>query len=134
MPPGRGLISAFKGVTHLATALVLVQALLAGFFISGEEPDAKDAHEMAGNALVVIVLAQLALAYLVRGWGRFKLLRWVAVLAVLVFVQLGLGMASKDESIAETIHIPLGVLLFGLGMLISALAYLEDRLPQESPE
>ena len=134
MQPSRRLVSAFKGATHLATALILVQALLAGLFISEEEIDAKDVHEMAGNALFVVVIAQLALAYLVRGWGRFNLLLWVAALAVLVFVQLGLGMASEDESVAEAIHVPLGVLLFGLATLISTLAFLEDRLPERSPE
>ena len=127
MQPSRGLVTAFKGASHLVAALILIQAIIAGLFISGEESGAKDIHEIAGNILFVVVVAQLILAYLVRSWGRFNQFLWVAVLAVLTFVQLGLGMASEDESIAEAIHIPLGVLIFGLAVVVSVVSLMQDR-------
>jgi cytochrome b len=125
--PSRGLVSAFKGASHLVAALILVQAIIAGLFISGEESGAKDIHEIVGNILFVVVVAQLILAYLVRSWGRFNQFPWVAVLAILTFVQLGLGMASEDESIAEAIHIPLGVMIFGLAVVVSVVSLMQDR-------
>jgi cytochrome b len=128
--PNRGLISAFKGVSHLVTLLVLVQAMLAGLFISGEEIDAVDIHEMVGNLLFMAVVVQLILGFLVRDWSRFGLWIWVLVLLVMVIAQTGLGYAGREETLPVAIHVPLGVFIFGFAMLISVLASIEDRLPK----
>ena len=130
MQPSRGLISAFKGLSHLATVIVLVQAVLAGMFISGEEIDALDVHELVGNLLFLVVAAQLVLAFLVRDWSRFGLWIWVFVLLVLVSVQTGLGYLGRDDTLPVAIHVPLGVFIFGFAMLISVMASIEDRLPE----
>jgi cytochrome b len=127
--PSRGLISAFKGICHLVTLLVLVQAMLAGLFISGEEIDAVDIHEMVGNLLFMAVVVQLILGFLVRDWSRFGLWIWVLLLLVMVIAQTGLGYAGRDETLPVAIHVPLGVFIFGFAMLISVLASIEDRLP-----
>jgi hypothetical protein len=121
----RGLVSAFKGVAHLATALVLLQALLAGFFISGEEPDTEDIHEMVANLLFLVVAAELVLALLLRESVRYNLVVQVGLLLALVVVQIGLGYGASDgeNSFPVALHIPLGVLLFGLATLISALTF-----------
>ena len=129
MPPSRGLISAFKGICHLVTLLVLVQAMLAGMFISGEEIDAVDIHEMVGNLLFMAVVVQLILGFLVRDWSRFGLWIWVLLLLVMVIAQTGLGYAGRDDTVPVAIHVPLGVFIFGFAMLISVLASIEDRLP-----
>jgi cytochrome b len=123
------LISAFKGICHLVTLLVLVQAMLAGMFISGEEIDAVDIHEMVGNLLFMAVVVQLILGFLVRDWSRFGLWIWVLLLLVMVIAQTGLGYAGRDETLPVAIHVPLGVFIFGFAMLISVLASIEDRLP-----
>ena len=130
MQPGHGLISAFKGVSHLVTLLVLVQAALAGMFISGEELDALDVHEMVGNLLLMVVVAQLILGFLVRDWSRFGLWIWVLLLLVLVITQTGLGYLGRDETLGTVVHVPLGVFIFGFAMLISVMASIEDRLPE----
>jgi len=127
--PSRGLVSAFKGVSHLVTLLVLVQAALAGMFISGEEIDAIDVHEMVGNILFLAVVAQLVLGFLVRDWSRFGLWLWVLLLLVLVITQTGLGYVGRDETLGVAVHVPLGVFIFGFAMLISVMASIEDRLP-----
>lgn len=129
MPSSRGLISAFKGICHLVTFLVLLQAMLAGMFISGEEIDAKDVHEMVANLMFVVIVIQLVLAYLVRDWSRFGLWIWVLLLLVMVIAQTGLGYAGRDESLPVAMHVPLGVFIFGFSMLISVMASIEDRLP-----
>ena len=129
MQPSRGLISAFKGVSHLVTLLVLVQATLAGMFISGEQADALDVHEMVANLLLIGVVVQLVLAFLVRDWSRFGLWIWVILLLVLVIAQIGLGYAGRDNTLPVAIHVPLGVFIFGFAVLISVMAAIEDRLP-----
>ena len=127
MEPSRGVIAGFKGFCHLATFLVLVQAALAGAFISGEDVDAVDVHEMVGNLLFMVVAVQLVLAFMVRGNSRFNLWAWVIVLLMLVIAQTGLGYLGRDDSLPIAIHVPLGVMIFGLATMISTLAYFETR-------
>lgn len=122
-----GLINAFKISCHVSTLFVLLQAALAGLFLSGEESDARDQHEVMANIIFLAVILQLVLAFLVRGWGQFRLMYWVAVLLVLSIAQIGLGYASEDNTFPEAIHIPLGAFIFGLSAIISTLAILEDR-------
>lgn len=96
-------------------------------FVSGEEIDAKDQHEVMSNVFIVAVVVQLVLAFLVRGWSQFRLMYWVASLLALSVAQIGLGYASRDNSFPEAVHIPLGVFMFGLALVTSTLAVLEDR-------
>jgi heme A synthase len=106
---------------------MILQAVLAGLFISHEEPDARDSHELMANITFLAVAVQLALAFLVRAWSEFRLMYWAAALLVLVAAQTGLGYASEDNTFPEAVHIPLGVLIFGLALVISTLAVLEGR-------
>lgn len=122
-----GLVNAFKVSCHLSTLLVLLQAVLAGVFISGENHDAKDQHELTANITFLAVAVQLVLAFLVRIRSEFRLMYWVAALLVLVAAQTGLGYASEDNTFPEAVHIPFGVFIFGLALVISTLAVLEDR-------
>ena len=112
----------------MTTLLAILQAVLAGLFISGEEIDAMDAHEVMSNVIVVAAAVQLVLVFLVRDWSQFRLLYWVAGLLVLVIAQVGLGYGSEESTLPEAIHIPLGVFIFGLALVISMLAVLEDRV------
>jgi hypothetical protein len=132
--PSRGLISAFKGVSHLATLIVLIQAILAGMFISGEDVDAVNVHEIVGNALFMVVLAQLLLGFLVREWSRFGLWLFVLLLLMLVIAQTGLGYLGRDNTLPVAIHVPLGVFMFGFSLLISVMASIEDRLPERGED
>jgi len=129
-PSRSGLVTGFKISAHATTLLVLVQAVLAGVFISGEEHDAVDVHEIMSNVILPVVAVQLVLAFLVRGEGRFQLVYWVALLFVLSVAQIGLGYGSREDTLWEAIHIPLGVLIFGLALVISTLAVLDER-PRE---
>jgi hypothetical protein len=132
--PSRGLVVAFKGICHLTTLLVFVQAALAGAFISGEERDMVSVHEMVGNLLFMVVAVQLVLAFLVRGWSKFNLWAWVFVLLVMVVAQTGLGYLGRDDTLPISIHVPLGVLILGLATMISTLAFFEDRIGAGSQE
>ncbi len=127
-----GSVSAFKITCHFVTLLVILQAVLAGMFISGEQADAKDQHEIMADVIVVAVAVQVVLAFLVRGWSQFRLVYWAGLLLVVSVAQIVLGYAAEDHSFPEAIHIPLGVFIFGLALVISTLAVLEDR-PAGSP-
>lgn len=128
--PRPGLVSAFKVSCHVTTLFVILQAVLAGLFISGEQADAKDQHEVMSNVIFLAVAVQLVLAFLARREGRFQLFYWVALLFVLSVAQIGLGYGSREDTLWEAIHIPLGVFIFGLALVISTLAVLGGR-PQE---
>ncbi len=111
---------------------MILQAVLAGMFISDEQADAMDQHEVMADVIFVAVAVQLVLAFLARGWSQFRLMNWVGLLLVLSVGQIVLGYAAEDHSFPEAVHIPLGVFLFGLALVISTLAVLEDR-PAGSP-
>ena len=125
--PRPGLVNAFKVSCHVTTLLVILQAVLAGLFISAENHDAKNQHELMANITVLAVAVQLVLAFLVRTWSEFRLMYWVAALLALVVAQTGLGYASREDTLPEAIHIPLGVFIFGLSAIISTLVVLEGR-------
>ncbi len=126
-PSRSGLVNAFKVFCHVTTLLVILQAVLAGLFISGENHDAMDQHQLMANITFLAAAVQLALAFLVRTRSEFRLMYWVAALLVLVAAETALGYASEDSTFSEAVHIPLGVFIFGLALVISTLAVLEHR-------
>jgi hypothetical protein len=121
-----GYVRALKGLAHLTALLVFLQAVLAGLFTSREELGARDLHEVMANALFMVVLAELAAALLVRGASQYRLHYLVAVLAAAIAGQIGLGYAGREETLASAVHVPLGVLIFGLAVVVSVLASLDD--------
>lgn len=128
-----GLVTAFKVSCHVTTLLVLLQAVLAGLFISGEEHDAMDVHEIMSNVLIIVVAVQLVLAFLVRRGSPHQLVYWVGLLFVLSVAQIGLGYGSREDTLWEAIHVPVGVFIFGLALVISTLTVLEGRPREGSP-
>lgn len=115
---------ALKIVSALTVALVLVQAVLAGrgWFVNRH---LIDVHGVVGDVtlLVVLVQAGLALAAARRHLVGRGVLALNVVLPVLVFVQLVLGYSAVDSGsgTAASLHIPNGVLIFGLTVLNLAL-------------
>ena len=82
---------------------------------------------MVGNLTFMVVAVQLVLAFQVRGWSKFNLWIWVTGLLAAVVAQTALGYTGRDHTFPVVIHVPLGVLIFGLATMISTLAYFEDR-------
>ena len=112
-----GLLTATKVVAVLYAALVLLQAFIAGrgWF---KDFDLIDTHGQIGMGVFVVAIVQAVLAFLVFG-SRSWLAIVSAVLAVLTAVQLSLGFASEDSSTAASLHIPNGVLIFGLATVFA---------------
>lgn len=115
-------IVAYQAVACLTAALVFLQAVLAGQFLFSE-PDARDIHEGVANLLFITAAAQLLLAAVLRSTFGLRHIAWNVVLLVLVISQIGLGYSGRDEPDAAAVHVPMGVLVFGLSTVIAALAF-----------
>ena len=104
--------------------LVALQALSAGFFLSGDGRGV-NAHAAGAKALLCGALLQAISAAVL--WRRGRLPGWVAgnslVLLVVVFLEMGLGHTKRYG-----LHLPLGVLIFGgLTRQVGSLAALRVR-------
>lgn len=102
-------------VAAVHAALVFAQAALAGNFLVGNAA-ALTLHERIGTeVLTVAALVQLVLAVLAWRPGRGRFWPVPASLAIFVaeILQIGYGFAGR-----LAIHIPLGVAIFGLSLVL----------------
>lgn len=129
---GSGAIARwFRWVSTVTAVLVLLQAILAGQFLfrGAQFPHLREDHGMLGNLVFLIIVAQLILAFLgmrQRFWGANVLIINIVIL-VLVFIQIGLGYGGRTNLFAASLHVPNGVLLFGLTVLNAVTAMLPVR-------
>ncbi|MGQ0831610.1 MAG: hypothetical protein ACT4OV_08020 [Microthrixaceae bacterium] len=107
-------LSPFRAAAAALAVLVLVQAVLAGQFLTGE--GGRGTHRLIGEALGLVALVVAAAGYRLRAADRD---RWWLGLALLVMVvaQTGLGFAGRDSTAAAALHVPLGVATFGVGLV-----------------
>ncbi|WP_101788559.1 hypothetical protein [Nonomuraea indica] len=91
----------------LQTLALLLQAVTAGLLLSS--PGGRAAHAASAIAVAVTVLLHLVAALVIR--RRDVILPAVGML-VMTLAQMALGMAHQ-----KTLHVPLGVLMFGGSML-----------------
>lgn len=99
----------------VVTVAVLVQAALAGGFLSGE--DTRTAHTVLGSLLPWYALVPALLAVRRRSWLPAGVCAGAVVLPVLLWVQMVLGHVPWSGGTA--LHVPLGVLLFGGSLLLT---------------
>lgn len=122
----RYLAYALRAAVLVETALVLVQAVLAGRLLTGE-PEARALHGYLGTeVLTSVALIQLVLAVLVWRPGRgpgWPALGSLVLVGALVF-QINLGYGGQ-----VSLHVPLGVAIFGLTV---ALAVATGRLTRRT--
>jgi len=113
------MFSLLNGVTLLG---VLWQAVSAGEFINRAEPSGWiTAHEIGGFVVVVLALATALAAVTLRRADPALTLGAVGLL-VLIILQTGLGEAitKADASGLTVAHVPIAVLIFGLGVYLSS--------------
>lgn len=111
MSGGGRLRAVHQIATTAIVATVLVQALIAGQHLFGDW--GIGLHATLGNAVfaVAVLAAGLAVA---KQWSRSLIVTGV-ILAALLAIQILLGNASTGErSTAAAIHIPLGLVAFGV--------------------
>jgi heme A synthase len=115
----------------LLLVLVIVQAAMAGQFLFGD--GGIDLHGMVGNVAFAVATATAVLAFVARA---SKAARWTGVIMVVLFTaQLGLGYSSRSALMPASLHIPLGVIIFGVAVYQLVLAWpaLVPRAPDDSP-
>ena len=116
-----GAVRTFSIVNGLTLLGVLLQAVWAGAFIDRPGRDTWiTVHEIGGFVVVVLALATALTAIALRRAASALTVGALSQL-VLIVVQTGLGEAitklGSDGLI--TVHVPLAVLIFGLGTYLS---------------
>jgi hypothetical protein len=120
--PSPAAVQTFSMVNGLTLLGVLLQAVWAGLFIDRAEREPwVTVHEIGGFAVVVLslVTALLALALLRRADPA---LTFGAVgLFLLLVIQTGIGEGISKAGSQELLvsHVPLAMLIFGLGVYLS---------------
>lgn len=120
--PTPGAVRIFSIVNGLTLLGVLLQAVFAGEFIDrfGPSPWIK-LHEICGYAVVLLAVITAVAAIALRRASSALTIGALSQL-MLIVVQTGLGeaisKAGSDELIA--IHVPLAMLIFGLGIYLSS--------------
>ncbi len=118
------MMQVYRTVAGLAALLVLVQAILAGQGIYSD-PSLIGAHGWLGSGTLLLVGLLFIMSFLGMRQGVFDARPLVIslVLGVLVVAQLGLGYAGRESNGAASMHVPLGVLIFGslLALFVSTL-------------
>lgn len=120
--PAPAAVRIFSIVNGLTLLGVLLQAVWAGLFVDQAGRDMWiTVHEIGGFVVVLLALVTaLVAAVLLRRAGSALTLGAVGLL-VLIVVQTGLGEAITKSGREELIvsHVPLAMLIFGLGIYLS---------------
>lgn len=120
--------SALAFSSAIMTALVLVQAILAGrgWFV---DYDLIDIHGVVGDITLLAGIVQVAIAFVTMRRQRTTRPLFGLSLAILILViaQSALGHASSESATAASLHIPNGVLIFGLTVAMTVLAWGQGR-------
>lgn len=128
-----GPVWAFRGLALLVAFLLFVQPVLIGQYLGHADSGWKDAHAVMGDVLMLLTLILTVFAFLSRRTFGVGMTGHCAAMFVLVFIQTFLGHdASDNRGTTLAIHIPLGVLLFGMGSYIPFLAFFDlkaQRMP-----
>lgn len=116
------IVTALRVVASLVVLIILVQAVFAGRGLNFQG-DSLKIHGGIGNVTFLLVLVQLGLTAFAgfRGRTRNLLLGTSALLTLLVVAQLGLGYSGREGGQAAALHIPNGVLIFGLAVAYMSL-------------
>ena len=124
-----GPVMGYRLISLLTAALFLVQPILIGQYLARPEHSGwKDAHSMLGDGLVVLIVIQVVLAFLARRTFGMGLVGHNLGILFLVIIQSGLGHAASDgHATPKSIHIPLGVLVFGMGLFAPFMGFFDLR-------
>ena len=122
----------YRWVSILTAVLMLIQPILAGQFLYKSHDNLVDVHQMVGYLIFLTSGAQLALAFMARRTYGVGLVVHNAVLFILVIAQIGLGEVGKDHPGQLAYHIPLGVLLFGMGCVAPLMGFFDLKAQRRS--
>jgi hypothetical protein len=119
------VVTVVRVLAWTVPAGILVQAVLAGqaWFVS---PALFGLHGGVGHGVLALSVVTAGLLWLVDGARTAALLASVVVLGLVG--QTGLGYAGHRTGIAaaSSVHVPLGVTLFGLSLAVAVLLAVRD--------
>ena len=127
------MIRAYRAVALIMLVLVLVQAVSAGRFLAYFETNAMDLHRAIANVVSIVVLAEVILAFAAGFSPQLRLPAWTSSLVVLMIAQTAVGYAGRDRPNFASLHVPLGVLVFGVSMLVTVLAFFDTTEREAEP-
>ena len=115
------MLRPYVAVSIANALIVLVLAVLGGQYFTGNT-GLITGHGHLANLLFLLVVAQTALAFLLGAPGRLgrSLIALGALTTLITSAQIGLGYAGRSNYDLVAIHVPNGVLIFGLA--VAALA------------
>jgi hypothetical protein len=121
---GTGLSAAMRWTAVATTAVVIIQAALAGQWLAGDVTIIA-LHGVLGNLAYIGALAMVVIGFLAwrRGAGAGAI-GLPALLVLMMTGQLGFGYMGRKLAWAAGLHIPLGVLIVALLVWMIALASL----------
>lgn len=126
-PTGRGQLPRriFRWLAVLTFALTALQPVLGafGFFRNADDLDYTAMHEMIANILFLLALALLVLTFFAGFRHRNRMLGWGVALLIAVVSQIGLGYSSRDDATLLAFHVPSGVAVFAIALIIMLLAF-----------
>jgi len=111
------MLRPYVAVSVANAVIVLILAILgAQYFV--QNTGLITGHGHLANLLFLLVLAQTALAFLLGAPGRFGrgLVLLGALTVILTSAQMGLGYGGRSNYDLVAIHVPNGVLIFGLAV------------------
>ncbi|MEV5410984.1 hypothetical protein AB0K60_19335 [Thermopolyspora sp. NPDC052614] len=118
----RRIVLSLRVLTAATLLDVLAQAALAGLFVTGDVDMLSWHHD---NATLLITLVELQALVAAPLWFR-RVGPRTPVVANLLLVALALTQFSLGEDRVLTVHLPLGMTIFGLSALLTVWAW---RLP-----
>ena len=113
-----GAVRAFSMLNGLVLLGILLQGVWAGGLVSDLGGAWRVLHGVTGGLVVILALAAAAVA-VTRLRGEHGLATWSVALFVLLIIQSGLGAATRSASALILIHVPLAMLIMGLGVYLS---------------
>lgn len=114
--------SGYQFVNAALAVLILIQAVVAGQALFGEWDI--EIHGWMGNASFMLAVGSAVLALWTRATRGALVISIALVLAM--FAQTGLGYIGRTTATAASLHVPLGVLIFGLAALNAAVPYMQS--------
>ena len=118
--PDRVWNTAAQVVSATLVVLVLAQAAVAGQFLY-TSTGLRSVHRILGEGLGVVGVALVVCAAMTRRTNR-RLLVVASWMLVVLVAQTGLGFVGRDTPDAAALHIPLGVVAFGVSLYAFSLS------------
>jgi hypothetical protein len=123
-------MTALRWISLVVSALIVVQAFLAGQGVFQGEKNLLTGHGHLGNGIFVLVAIMIVLSFLAFQKGQIgrNHLLLNGLIMVLLFAQIGLGYSGRESTGAASWHLPNGVLLMGASTVNAVLFWVRSSM------